>query len=133
MTHCVAHLYTDRPDYLAECCEQDIRELSIPERWVTDPDLMTCSGTPLVTDNGALDGSRPIPQREALGRLVRRVWVKWAREQAEPTPSWLVPWERLDPGQREVDMRIGEAVYAAALLAASIDETVSSECPDEQQ
>lgn len=51
--------------------------------------------------------------REACGRLVRETWVKWASEQPDPKPSWLVPWEDLDAGQREVDMRIGEAVAAA--------------------
>jgi hypothetical protein len=51
--------------------------------------------------------------REALGRLVRETWVQWAREQPDPKPSWLVPWEQLDEGQREVDCRIGEAVAAA--------------------
>lgn len=51
--------------------------------------------------------------REDYGRLVRETWVAWASEQPDPKPSWLVPWEELDPGQREVDMRIGEAVAAA--------------------
>ena len=51
--------------------------------------------------------------REDLGRLVRETWVAWAREQRDPKLSWLVPWEELDDGQREVDMRIGEAVAAA--------------------
>ena len=51
--------------------------------------------------------------REALGRLVRETWVKWASEQPGPKPSWLTGWDDLDDGQREVDMRIGEAVAAA--------------------
>lgn len=51
--------------------------------------------------------------REALGRLVRETWVTWAREQPDPKPSWLTGWDELDEGQREVDMRIGEAVAAA--------------------
>lgn len=51
--------------------------------------------------------------REELGRIVRETWVAWAREQAVLKPSWLVPWDELDPGQREVDMRIGEAVARA--------------------
>ena len=51
--------------------------------------------------------------REALGRLVRQVWMDWAREQPDPKPSWLAGWDELDDGQREVDMRIGEAVAAA--------------------
>jgi hypothetical protein len=44
------------------------------------------------------------------GRIVRETWVKWAREQPEPKDSWLVPWEDLDKGQREVDARIEAAV-----------------------
>ncbi|MEV0826414.1 hypothetical protein [Nonomuraea rubra] len=41
------------------------------------------------------------------------MWVEWAREQSDPKPSWLLPWEELDDGQREVDMRIGEALFHA--------------------
>jgi hypothetical protein len=52
--------------------------------------------------------------REALGRVVRDAWIKWAEEQPDPKPSWLVPWEALDAGQRDVDMRIAEAIAAAA-------------------
>lgn len=51
--------------------------------------------------------------RENLGRLVRETWVAWASEQPDPKPSWLTGWDELDEGQREVDMRIGEAVAAA--------------------
>ena len=51
--------------------------------------------------------------RERLGRIVRETWVKWAREQSESKPSWLVGWDELDESQQEVDMRIGEAVAAA--------------------
>ena len=53
--------------------------------------------------------------REALGRIVRAEWVRWASEQPDPKLSWLVGWDELDAGQREVDMRIGEAVQASAL------------------
>jgi hypothetical protein len=49
---------------------------------------------------------------ERLGRLVRSVWTQWASEQPAPKPSWLVPWEELDAGQREVDIRICQAVAA---------------------
>lgn len=55
----------------------------------------------------------PAEPRELAGRLVRQVWVEWAREQPNPKPSWLTPWEELDEGQREVDMRIGEALFTA--------------------
>ena len=53
--------------------------------------------------------------REPLGRLVREKWVAWALSQPHPKPSWLVPWEELDDGQREADMQIGEVVAAFAV------------------
>jgi hypothetical protein len=60
----------------------------------------------------------PHVDREQLGRLVRRVWVSWAREQPDPKPSWLLDWDDLDESLREVDRRIGEAVANAAFEAA---------------
>lgn len=48
--------------------------------------------------------------RIELGQLVRDVWVKWAKDQLNPKPSWLIPWEELDQGQRQVDCEIGEAI-----------------------
>jgi hypothetical protein len=65
-------------------------------------------------------GSPPPPAdgpREALGRQVRDVWVQWASEQPDPKPTWLVGWDELDEGQREVDMRIGETLARAAVAA----------------
>lgn len=55
----------------------------------------------------------PAEPRELLGRLVRQIWVEWASEQDDPKPSWLLPWEDLDDGQREVDMRIGAKLFEA--------------------
>ena len=51
--------------------------------------------------------------REALGRLVREVWVECARELPGPKPSHLLPWDDLDDWNKEVDRRIGERVAAA--------------------
>lgn len=51
--------------------------------------------------------------REPLGRMVRQIWINWAKEQANPKPSWLLPWESLDDGQKEVDMWIGETLHTA--------------------
>lgn len=48
--------------------------------------------------------------RESLGRLVRELWIEWAKEQPAPKPSWLVPWEGLSEPDREVDRRIGEGI-----------------------
>jgi hypothetical protein len=50
-------------------------------------------------------------ERERLGRIVRKVWVDWAKEQPNPKPSWLQPWEELSEPDREVDRRIGERLY----------------------
>jgi len=48
--------------------------------------------------------------REHLGRMVREIWIVWAREQPHPKPSWLKPWEELSEPDREVDRRIGEGI-----------------------
>lgn len=97
--------------------------------------------------------------REALGRLVREIWVAWARENPvrcdacrggcavypycrlcedstcdhecprgdpctacggsgkRPKPSWVAPWEELSESDREVDRRIGEALYRRGVEA----------------
>jgi len=52
------------------------------------------------------------PNREELGKLVRAVWIGWAKEQPNPKPSWLKPWEELSEPDREVDRRIGETLAA---------------------
>lgn len=49
--------------------------------------------------------------REELGIRVRRVWQEWAYEQPNPKASWLLDWEDLSEADREVDRRIGEALY----------------------
>ena len=53
-------------------------------------------------------------EREKLGRLVRETWVAWAGEQPDPKESWLLGWDDLRDDEREVDMRIGEAVAEVA-------------------
>jgi len=66
-----------------------------------------------MTDQPPSAATTAAADREALGRIVRDTWVAWAREQPDPKPSWLVGWDELDDDQREVDMRIGEALAAA--------------------
>jgi len=53
--------------------------------------------------------------RDFYGRIVRQVWVEWAKEQPNPKPHHLLPWEELDEDNREVDRRIGETVAKAAI------------------
>lgn len=55
--------------------------------------------------------------RERLGRRVREVWVTWAREQPSPKPSWLVPWDELGEPDKEVDRRIGAAIWGDCIAA----------------
>ena len=47
-------------------------------------------------------------RRDGLGRIVREVWIAWAKEQPAPKPSWLVPYDQLNEPDKEVDRRIGE-------------------------
>jgi hypothetical protein len=48
---------------------------------------------------------------ETLGRRVREVWVNWAKEQPDPKPHWLTSWDELDEPSKEVDRRIGLALW----------------------
>lgn len=55
--------------------------------------------------------SPDLDHRERLGMRVREVWVAWAREQPNPKPSWLVPWNELSEADKEADRRIGSALW----------------------
>lgn len=50
--------------------------------------------------------------REELGKRVRQYWLEWAKQQPDPRPSWLLPWEELDESQREADRQIGAGMFA---------------------
>lgn len=64
------------------------------------------------------------PNDEQLGRLVRDVWMEWAREQPdiEQRPDWIDPWEKLPARIQEVDSRIGCVLFAAGFTAAVTGE-----------
>ena len=51
-------------------------------------------------------------QREKLGRRVRDVLAEWAKTQPKPRPEWILPWEELEERYKEVDRRIGSALWA---------------------
>lgn len=64
---------------------------------------------------------RDVPMvRESLGKRVRREWEAWAWEQPDVAahPSWVVPWEHLPERDREVDRRIGFALWSMGNQAA---------------
>lgn len=75
--------------------------------------------TPVATA-GRPKGARNRPKppgprtRDDWGRLVRETWIRWARTQPDPKPSWLVPYDELSEPDREADRMIGEAVARAA-------------------
>jgi hypothetical protein len=79
-------------------------------KWDDSPVVLRNALDALIAEHERLTAPPTDDEREALGRRVREVWVEWAQEQAEPKPSWLVPWDELGPADREVDMRIGEAL-----------------------
>jgi hypothetical protein len=65
-------------------------------------------------------------ERERLGRLVRAAWVEWAREQTNPHPSWITPWEQLSESGKEADRRVGEVVCLALLRDPTFEGGVNS-------
>ena len=77
-----------------------------------------------------LDGNRPLPfHRDALGRMVRTVWVRWAQTQPSPKPSWLLPYDELSEPDKEADRQIGEAIARWTLIGdaarAALDAPLS--------
>lgn len=56
------------------------------------------------------EGDTPLP--ELLGMAVRAVWVAWALRQPDRKPSWLFGWDQLSEADRDVNRRIGLALYA---------------------
>jgi Lar family restriction alleviation protein len=72
------------------------------------------------------DGNRAIPfDRNALGRMVREAWVRWALTQPNPKPSWLAPYDDLDERDKEADRQIGEAIARWTLIG----DAASSQSP----
>jgi len=71
--------------------------------------------TPAVEGEGA---SSPF-DREYLAREVRVAWVRWAEQQANPKPSWLVPYDGLSEPDKEADRQIGEHIQSIVLAALS--------------
>jgi hypothetical protein len=65
--------------------------------------------------------------REFLGKIVRMVWMEWAREQPNQKPSWLQSWEELTEPEREVDRRIGERIYKMAIGCVHVPSSTASE------
>lgn len=53
--------------------------------------------------------------REELGQIVRRAWVRWAKKQESPKESWLTGWEELEEHYKEANRQIGESVQKAIL------------------
>jgi hypothetical protein len=56
-----------------------------------------------------------IPSRDDWGRMVREIWIRWARHQPHCKPTWLTPYEDLSEADKEVDRRIGVGIAHAAV------------------
>lgn len=52
---------------------------------------------------------------EKLGEIVRLSWTESKREEENPKPEHLLPYQQLDPWNQEIDRRIGVAVANFAL------------------
>jgi hypothetical protein len=79
------------------------------------------------TPRDTLDGNRALPfDREALGRMVRDAWVRWAEAQPSPKASWLIPYDELAEPDKEADRQIGEAVARWTLIGDATSAALNS-------
>ena len=60
--------------------------------------------------------------REDLGKMVRKVWIDWVKEQPNPKPSWLKAWDELSEPEKEVDRRIGQTLFDFGKVVAILGE-----------
>lgn len=104
-------LYTERASAVRDELERPPAEHRFNLDGLTPAGGSFTARPPAAPDTGDVDA------REAGGRLVREVWIEWAREQPNPKASWLAPWEGLSEPDREVDRRIAERVAAEARRA----------------
>lgn len=74
-----------------------------------------------------MDGEVSAEMRERLGRLVREEWIAWAKEQSNPKPSWLVPWDGLSEPDKEVDRRIGERLFREGTYSRLLEMVASAQ------
>lgn len=63
-----------------------------------------------------------VAHRDLLGRKVRAVWVRWARMQPAPKPSWLASYDDLSEADREADRMIGEALFEMGRASTSLPQ-----------
>jgi hypothetical protein len=61
---------------------------------------------------------------DTLGRLVRHLWVDWARKQPNPKPSWLVPYDDLSEPDKQADREIGTGV--AMIVAGKLHKAAEA-------
>lgn len=80
------------------------------------------------------DGSQPLPyDRDTLGRFVREAWVRWAKTQPDPKPSWLAPYDDLSEPDKEADRQIGEAVARWTLIGDAASSAQLARVPSREE
>src|SRR5690242_20401120 len=55
---------------------------------------------------------------ERLGRIVRDVFVDWAKKQPNPKPNQLIPWQKLPECDKEPNRLIGVALASYGIQLA---------------
>lgn len=103
-----------------ECKSREAAEALFAAGLLRGPLYASPPTSPPEPPQGVLDGARPLPfDRDTLGRMVREAWVRWAKTQPAPKPSWLLPYDEIAEPDKEADRQIGEAIDRWTLIGDS--------------
>lgn len=102
-----------------EQLRQEIRHEVRGNDWQFMPRTKAALDLLVTPPPAAAPGAVQTPDRETLGRMVRDVWLEHQRAKPHPKPENLRPWDELDEGAKEVEMKMGERLYWAGVRGAA--------------
>ncbi|CAE6899715.1 hypothetical protein [Paraburkholderia domus] len=115
------------------CCGRSTQDVEVAIKHMDLPDIVVCAECHRAIAQPVEQTWAPVISRDFLGQIVREAWVKWAKQQPNPKPSWLAQYAELSEADKEADRQIGEAVLQWVLSIKSATWEVTPAQPVEQR